>query len=97
MANTAATTASTASTGKGRKTVMRKAGGTLWEDPTLMEWDPSEFLCCSSEHYKDFSERKAGQIRKLSNNLLTSISASPFSLSSSLQTLCWRFRSSFIR
>lgn len=33
----------TAGTGKGRRTVMRKAGGTLWEDPSLMEWDPSKF------------------------------------------------------
>lgn len=30
--------------GKGgpRKTVLRKGGGQLWEDQTLMEWDPSE-------------------------------------------------------
>lgn len=26
-----------------RETVVRKAGGKTWEDPTLLDWDPSEF------------------------------------------------------
>ena len=25
-----------------RETVIRKSGGKVWEDPTLLEWDPSE-------------------------------------------------------
>lgn len=29
--------------GKARTTVLRKAGGEKWEDPTLAEWDPSWF------------------------------------------------------
>lgn len=29
--------------GKARQTVLRKAGGETWEDPTLAEWDPSWF------------------------------------------------------
>ncbi|TKA57055.1 hypothetical protein B0A53_01011 [Rhodotorula sp. CCFEE 5036] len=28
---------------KGRTTVLRKGGGELWEDQTLLEWDPSHF------------------------------------------------------
>lgn len=28
--------------GKGRQTVLRKGGGELWEDASLMEWDPSQ-------------------------------------------------------
>lgn len=36
---------------KGRTTVLRKGGGELWEDQTLLEWDPCEFYplpssCC---------------------------------------------------
>lgn len=27
--------------GKARKTVLKKAGGTVWEDQTLLEWDPA--------------------------------------------------------
>lgn len=26
-----------------RETVIRKGNGRTWEDPTLLEWDPSEF------------------------------------------------------
>ncbi|MBW0498133.1 hypothetical protein O181_037848 [Austropuccinia psidii MF-1] len=29
--------------GKARTTVIRKAGGEVWEDQTLMEWDPAHF------------------------------------------------------
>ncbi|EFP76858.1 uncharacterized protein PGTG_02319 [Puccinia graminis f. sp. tritici CRL 75-36-700-3] len=29
--------------GKARPTVIRKAGGEVWEDQTLMEWDPAHF------------------------------------------------------
>lgn len=28
---------------EGRKTVLRKGGGEVWEDQTLLEWDPSHF------------------------------------------------------
>ena len=28
-----------------RETVIRKGNGKTWEDPTLLDWDPSE-LCC---------------------------------------------------
>jgi len=28
--------------GEKRETVLRKAAGKLWEDQTLLEWDPSE-------------------------------------------------------
>lgn len=38
--------------GKGRKTVLRKGGGELWEDASLMEWDPSMF---TSHHSLSFS------------------------------------------
>lgn len=38
-------------TGKGRRTVMRKAGGTLWEDPSLMEWDPSKSSSLQGLHH----------------------------------------------
>jgi hypothetical protein len=27
-----------------RETVIRKAGGKVWEDQTLLEWDPCEYL-----------------------------------------------------
>lgn len=35
--------------GKARTTVLRKGGGEVWEDPSLMEWDPGELqlLACS--------------------------------------------------
>lgn len=26
-----------------RETVVRKGNGKTWEDPTLLDWDPSEF------------------------------------------------------
>lgn len=29
--------------GETRKTVLRKAAGKVWEDPTLLEWDPCEY------------------------------------------------------
>ncbi|KAH9462718.1 hypothetical protein Pst134EA_005516 [Puccinia striiformis f. sp. tritici] len=29
--------------GKARTTIIRKAGGEVWEDQTLMEWDPAHF------------------------------------------------------
>ncbi|ORY90906.1 hypothetical protein BCR35DRAFT_258622, partial [Leucosporidium creatinivorum] len=29
--------------GKARTTVLRKGGGEVWEDPSLMEWDPAHF------------------------------------------------------
>lgn len=33
-----------------RETVIRKAGGRMWEDTTLLEWDPSESqLDCSAD------------------------------------------------
>jgi hypothetical protein len=28
-----------------RETVIRKAGGKVWEDQTLLEWDPGESSC----------------------------------------------------
>lgn len=36
-----------ANKGKARTTVLRKGGGEVWEDPSLMEWDPGEFNRCS--------------------------------------------------
>lgn len=30
--------------GQKRKTVLRKGGGKLWEDPTLLEWDDCECI-----------------------------------------------------
>ena len=30
-----------------KKTVVRVAGGTVWEDSTLLDWDPSEFVLFS--------------------------------------------------
>lgn len=30
--------------GKARTTVLRKGGGEIWEDPSLMEWDPGQSL-----------------------------------------------------
>jgi len=35
--------------GKKKKTVIRAAGGELWEDPTMLEWDESMYI--SSCHY----------------------------------------------
>lgn len=32
-----------------RVTVLRKGGGRVWEDQTLLEWDPSEFSCSTIE------------------------------------------------
>jgi hypothetical protein len=29
-----------------RDTVIRKGNGKTWEDPTLLDWDPSEFTSC---------------------------------------------------
>ena len=34
--------AQAANKGKARTTVLRKGGGEIWEDPSLMEWDPGE-------------------------------------------------------
>jgi hypothetical protein len=36
--------------GQKRKTVLRKGGGKLWEDPTLLEWDS-----CECERYPDLT------------------------------------------
>jgi hypothetical protein len=33
-----------------RTTVIRKGGGKVWEDQTLLEWDPSEFFPRESDH-----------------------------------------------
>jgi hypothetical protein len=41
-------------TGK-RDTVLRKGGGKVWEDPTLIDWDPSE---CSYTHMVQVEERR---------------------------------------
>ncbi|BGO97192.1 RNA-binding protein [Rhodotorula toruloides] len=35
--------ASVANKGKARTTVLRKGGGEVWEDQSLLEWDPSHF------------------------------------------------------
>ncbi|GAA5979558.1 hypothetical protein JCM10908_002968 [Rhodotorula pacifica] len=36
-------TATAGGKGKGRTTVLRKGGGEVWEDQSLLEWDPSHF------------------------------------------------------
>lgn len=53
-------------TGKARTTVLRKGGGEVWEDPSLMEWDPGErrrlegerasivLTSCLSHYYSSF-------------------------------------------
>lgn len=38
--------ASVANKGKARTTVLRKGGGEVWEDQSLLEWDP-----CESSHF----------------------------------------------
>lgn len=36
-----------AAKGKARTTVLRKGGGDVWEDQSLLEWDPGQFLSLS--------------------------------------------------
>jgi len=58
----AAATASTskatlaANRGRARKTVIRKGGGETWEDPTLLEWDPSHFRLFVGDLGNDVSD-----------------------------------------
>ncbi|KAH8915846.1 RNA-binding domain-containing protein, partial [Atractiella rhizophila] len=39
-----------------RKTVIRKGGGETWEDPTLLEWDPSHFRLFVGDLANDVSD-----------------------------------------
>lgn len=39
-----------------KKTVVRVAGGTVWEDSTLLEWDPSRCFYKVSILLKSFAE-----------------------------------------
>ncbi|KAK4704843.1 hypothetical protein P7C70_g1363, partial [Phenoliferia sp. Uapishka_3] len=57
--------------GQARKTVLRKGGGAVWEDQTLIDWDPGEptRLYSREEHYKADLEYFAAHFRLFCGNL----------------------------
>lgn len=44
-----------------RETVIRKAGGKVWEDQTLLEWDPCEYRVSSLGEWCRLSSRTDGR------------------------------------
>lgn len=67
-------------TGKARTTVLRKGGGQIWEDQSLMEWDPSQSTLQfqSSETYTDDGILLAGHFRLFIGDLDPALSDDQF-------------------